>query len=88
MSDLVDGLEIERIVGVKRHLRAHFARAVSKEQRVYILHSQVCLEDNKDLRNCEFSLALDKGIDESQWVLDRPVPVKIVNGRLTCAMLG
>ena len=38
MSDLVNPADIERIVGVQRHPKRHYARAVSAEQTVYILH--------------------------------------------------
>lgn len=67
MSAVVPADQIERIVGIQRHITRHYARAVSSEQTVYILHSQRCLEMRDDLRQCLFSLALDKGINESSW---------------------
>lgn len=79
MTDLVNPDEIERIVGVERHPTRHYARAVSAEQRVYILHSQQCRDRRNDLRDCLFSQALDNGIDECDWsnVEDQPVRVSI-----------
>lgn len=77
MSDLVPPDAIERIVGVQRHPTEHWARAVSKEETVYILHSAECLASGVDLRECHFSLALDNGIRRSEWVEDRPVAVVI-----------
>lgn len=79
MSDLVDPGAIERIVGVPRHASDHYARAISAEQTVYILHSQACKGSGIDLRDCPFSLALDDGITSSDWVghEDRPVIVAI-----------
>ena len=76
---------IEGIVGVKRDDVVHFGRAVSSEQRVYILHSRECLASVSDQRDCEFSLALDNGIDPDEWVEDVPVILRRENGRLVPA---
>ena len=67
MTDLVPADEIEQIVGIERHPTRHYARAVSAEQIVYILHSQRCKASGRDLRDCLFSQALDTGIDEYDW---------------------
>ena len=67
MSALVPADRVEQIVGVGRHRQAHYGRAVSAEQTVYILHSQRCLDTVDDLRNCRFSRALDGGIDRQSW---------------------
>lgn len=88
MSIPVSPGEIERIVGVKRHATEHYARAVMAEETVYILHSRKCREGTNDLRDCPFSLALDRGIDRPaqwsawQWVPDRPVRVEVSRGWL------
>lgn len=84
MTEHVPASEIERIVGVERHPTRHYARAVSAEQTVYILHSHECLRGHADLRNCPWSLALDRGIDESTWSgrEDRAVLVRVREGRL------
>lgn len=84
MSDLVPADRIEAIVGTDRHDVQHLARAVSAEQRVYILHSETCRRDTPDLRECPYSLALDRGIDPNDWkgFEDRPVVVAIVHDRL------
>jgi hypothetical protein len=84
MSNLVDPDEIEKIVGATRHERMHYGRAVSREQRVYILHSARCLNNNPDLRDCIYSIALEKGIDLNHWekYQDRPVVLRIWNGSL------
>ena len=78
MSDLVPAEDIEGIVGVPRHATEHWARAVSAEQTVYILHSHKCLDSGIDLRDCRFSLALDNGIRQNEWIEDEPVPVEII----------
>lgn len=78
MSDLVPSEDIETIVGVLRHPFRHFARADSATQTVYILHPTVCRED---LRNCIYSQALDKGIDET-FPEDHPLHVTVSWGRL------
>lgn len=84
MTQRVDSGEIEGIVGIKRDLTQHWARAVSEEQTVYILHSVECLAFEKDLRDCAFSKALDHGIDEADWSEheDQPVLVAIRSDRL------
>ena len=79
MTDLVPTDRIECIVGARRHVATHIARAVSSEQRVYILHSQRCLNDGRDLRKCPFSVALDRGISMDAWrdQQDRAVVVMV-----------
>lgn len=88
MTDLVPADDIERIVGVKRHPTQHYGRAVSAKQTVYILHSHYCKDSGRDLRECPFSLALDRGIEHfypwTGWrrVQDRPVRLEISRGYL------
>lgn len=79
MSDIVPSADIERIVGATRHETDHIARAVSREQRVYLLHPHACLREHTDLRDCLFSLALDEGIDLFVWVEDVPMTVLIAD---------
>lgn len=67
-SDLVPTEEIDA---------EHWARAVSAEQTVYVLHSRECLESGTDLRQCRFSLALDNGIRQDEWTEDRAVIVDV-----------
>jgi hypothetical protein len=82
MVELVDPQMIEVIVGASRHRTLHFGRAVSAEERVYILHSVEC-STSQDVKVCEYSLALDKGIDEDEWVKDLAVVLRITeDGRL------
>lgn len=79
MSKLVDSSKIEHIVGISRHKTIHYAKAVSSEKVVYILHSQDCVDYLTDLRECPFSESLDKGIDADFWktYLDEPVELEI-----------
>jgi hypothetical protein len=77
MTDLVPTEDIERIVGVERHQTAHYGRAVSAEQTVYILHSHDCKNSGTDLRECRYSTALDRGILMAQWAEHQDVPVKL-----------
>lgn len=79
MTNLVPASEIEQLVGARRHPTRHFARAVSKEEIVYILHSAGCRDSGRDLRECWFSMALDKGIRDADWAshMDQPVRVTI-----------
>lgn len=79
MSRVEAADRIEGIVGAHRHDSLHIGRAVSAEQRVYVLHSRECAARGIDLRQCEFSIALDEGIDLSLWedYQDRPVELGI-----------
>jgi hypothetical protein len=85
VSDLVPTEDIERIVGASRHHTAHYGRAVSAEETVYILHSKECLNSGIDLRECQFSIALDRGIS-IRWDQYENVPVELgivpASGRL------
>ena len=82
MTNLVPADQIEAIVGVGRHPTIHFARAVAAERTVYILHPQECRDAFEDPRECPWSQALDRGIDDSDWPKDQTVSVRVRNGRL------
>ena len=84
MSDLVPADEIEEIVGARRHRSVHLGRAVSAEERVYILHPERCLAFGRDLRTCTYSVALDRGISVRMWgpFMDRTVLLGIIGDRL------
>ena len=81
MSNLVPTDEIEQIVGIERHPTRHYARAASAEQIVYILHSHQCRDSGRDLRECQFSLALDNGIDLGAWTGHEDEPVRVAINR-------
>jgi hypothetical protein len=80
MSDLAPNAQ--QVVGVLRHDLSHLGKMVTTEQRVYILHSQSCLDSGRDLRTCPFSCALDRGIDEEAWDGFEDVPVLLAVLRL------
>ena len=82
MTDHVPSEHIEAIVGIQRHATQHYGRAVSAEERFYILHSGECFGTLVDLRQCEFSRALDRGIHPPHWPMDEPVRLAIHQGRL------
>jgi hypothetical protein len=88
VSDAVPADEIESIVGIERHPTEHYARAISAEGRVYVLHSQACKDSTPDLRDCPYSVALDRGIESfipwSGWrrAQDRAVRVEVFQGWL------
>jgi hypothetical protein len=75
VSRLENPKAIEKIVGAKRHAIDHIGRAVSEEERVYVLHSHECKASGIDLRECQFSIALDSGIDMGIWKDFQDVPV-------------
>lgn len=88
MTRLENPDRVEAIVGTLRDPEQHIARAVSAEQRVYILHSHQCVNSARDLRLCPYSLALDAGIDLDLWTEDEAVFVTIDHGRLHVAEGG
>lgn len=77
MSELEPAETIEAKVGATRHAVDHIGRAVSAEQRVYILHSERCKAKYADLRECPYSLALDRGINVADWEGHEDQPVKL-----------
>lgn len=87
MANRVPPDEIEAIVGHDRDYFHHYARAISETETVYILHSQICLNTDRDLLDCRFTKALDRGIDLDRWgeVLDQPTVVLIESGKLVPA---
>lgn len=87
MSDLVPVGDIERIVGCRRHPWAHYGRAVSDKQTVYILHSAECLSSGIDLRDCIYSKSLDLGIDQRWWTGYKDQVVLLVCSPLTGKLL-
>lgn len=77
MSQLETEAKTIEVVGIPRQATEHMGRAVSAEQRVYILHSQECKNSGIDLRECPFSIALDDGIDPDVWREYEDIPVTL-----------
>lgn len=77
MTRLEPADTIEKTVGATRHATDHIARAISAEQRVYILHPDSCLERGIDLRSCEYSIALDLPLDLDVWEQRQDTPVRV-----------
>lgn len=75
MSRVESAKTIEAKVEASRHDTDHLGRAVSVTERVYVLHSKECVARGIDLRECEFSIALDLGIHLGAWESHRDVPV-------------
>lgn len=82
MTNLVPVDQIEAIVGAKRQTSFHLGCDSRSEEAFFILHSQDCKDSGIDLRECEFSLALDRGIIPEEFRRDVPYRLRIVDGRL------
>lgn len=83
MVEQISAEQATNKVGVDRHNKVHLGRASSADQKVYILHSGECLiETGGNLLSCEYSQALEWGIDSSKWEEDIPTVLGIFNGRL------
>ena len=80
MSAHVPASEIETIVGATRHQTQHVIRGNYIDGTAYLLHSHECLARYRDLRDCPWSLALDRG--EAWLPDDRPYYVRLRDGRL------
>ena len=74
MTERVDPTEIETKVGAPRHenlhlglvdLNGHDPASYLIQAQVFILHSHRCKSAREDLRECPFSIALDRGA--GQW---------------------
>lgn len=87
MTTPIPASAVVALVGVGRHATEHWGRTDSNEEQVYILHSKECRDAREDLTQCEYSIALDEGIDSDDWVEfeDKPVRLEIRNGTLTPA---
>ena len=90
MTERVPADQIEQIVGAKRHAHQHLGRADSSTRKVSILHPSWCKESTPDLRDCAWSLALDRGIDPDWWegYEDRPVVLTFWRAQLIPAVPG
>jgi hypothetical protein len=77
MTRLEPSSTIEATVGARRSDTEHLGRAVSDEQRVYVLHSAACVASGIDLRDCEYSQALDRGINPTDWLGQADTPVTL-----------
>ena len=80
MTDRVPARDIERIVGATRDQARHIIRGDHETGLAYILHPHDCLARHDDLRDCPWSLALDRG--EAWLPDDRPYYVRLRDGRL------
>jgi hypothetical protein len=83
MSERVPPEVIESAVGRERHPTDHYGRA--RGGVFYVLHSAECLAAVEDLRKCEFSLAMDNGLEYEHWHEDGPFKLAIKDGKLVPA---
>lgn len=89
MADLVPADRIEEIVGARRHDTKHMGRVVSAEKRIYVLHSRACVDSGIDLRECEFSRALDATqVRPWEWTPDVAMALDVDDGTLVAAVGG
>ena len=84
MTYLVPAETIEKIIGLPRMNSSHLGKLSSLTDMVYVMHSHECLDSGVDLRECEYSLALDKGLDMGVWyrLWDQVVVLEIEDGLL------
>lgn len=78
MSQLQSASDVLAVVGVERQATVHYGKLLDGE--VWILHSQECLDaaaNGGDLRDCDFSKALDVGIDPRQWHEGVACPLRV-----------
>ena len=80
MSEVQDAAVVQAAVGAERREGEHLGRVVSAEERVYVLHSERCIESGIDVRKCAFSAALDRGLDEHVWRNHTDTPVVLAIG--------
>lgn len=79
MSDRVPADLIERVVGAWRHATRHIIRG-DDGGAAYLMHSRECVSTWDDLRDCPWSIALDRGY---VWLPDgEPHHVYLIDGSL------
>ena len=87
MTERVPANRIEALVGAKRHPWRHIIRGAMDGPDAglaYILHPDDCRNHWDDLRDCPWSLALDRG---GVWLPDDlPHHVRLRNGELLVDM--
>lgn len=84
MSDLVIRNLYEEF-GQDRDPALHLGIAHTGDNMFYIFHSQACFDstpETTDLRDCMYSLALDRGLLPEQIIEDEVVVLSIQDGRL------
>lgn len=80
MTTRVPADRIEQLVHARRHPTEHIIRGDYTTLTAYILHSAECRDRYADLRDCPWSLALDR---EDVWLgTDQPQFVRIRDGHL------
>ena len=79
MTSPVPADQIETLVGARRHPTEHIIRGRSDDGMAYILHPDQCRDMYADLRDCPWSLALDR---ETYLPPDVPLTVRLRRGRL------
>ena len=81
MTDIVPSEDIESIVGTYRRRYSHIGYADYHTGTFYILHSEICKETCPDLRDCDYSIALDNnGVEVT--ALDQPKYIMLSEGAL------
>lgn len=81
MTDIVPSEDIESIVGTYRRRYAHIGYADSNTGTFYILHSEICKETCSDLRDCDYSIVLDKN-NINVTLLDKPAYIMLDEGTI------
>lgn len=83
---VVPATEVEHIVGQQRWHFEHIG--IVSGGTVTILHSHQCRRTLEDLRECEFSRALARGVDywAAPWPVGRPLILEVRNGDLHPAL--
>ena len=83
MTERVPADRIEQLVCARRHPTEHIIRGDYTTLTAYILHPAECLQRHTDLRDCPWSLALDR---EAVWLgTDQPQFVRVRDGHLVAS---
>lgn len=87
MAELMGVTELRSVFkDIERPEGDHLGYARSEVEAVYVMHSRACLRTphQGSLLDCEYSLALDEGIDTERWKdhQDTVVKIEIEDGRL------
>lgn len=83
MTTRVPADRIEQLVHARRHPTEHIIRGDYTTLTAYILHSTECRDRYTDLRDCPWSLALDRDV---VWLpTDQPQVARLRDGHLVAS---
>ena len=67
MVNIIPPDEIEELVGSARLFDKHVGRVITAERRFVLMHSEQCLQEYDDLRDCPYSQSMQSNFYSGRW---------------------